>query len=172
MCGILLENVLMNVVSVLTYKSVEHMLRDGGSQAWRADRRRLRRATYVVTARHARGPYKSEGPEAHKHAFLVGKITEVVDADIDGEAHDPDEKPRNKIMFTEYALIDGPELPLAGQNPVQYWDSLSDLNIDEAALNWQTAPEPVVLSPMDRAKEIVAQAHGVSADRVDITIRF
>lgn len=162
----------MNVVSVLTYKSVEHMLGDGGSQAWRADRKRLRKAKYVVAARHAHGPYKSEGSEAHKHAFLIGKITEIVDADIDGEAHDPSAPPRNKIMFTEYALIEGPELPLSGQNPVQYWESLAALDIDESALNWLTAPEPVVLSPMDRAKAIVAEAHGVTPDRVDITIRF
>ncbi|MBK1969799.1 hypothetical protein JIX59_10670 [Brevundimonas diminuta] len=162
----------MQVVSVLTYKSKDHLIRVGGSQAWRADRRRLRRAKYVVAARHAHGPYKAEGPELHKHAFLIGKISEVVDADIDGEAHDPDGTPRNKIMFSEYALIDGPELPLSGQNPVQYWDDLSVLNIDESKLQWQTVQPPVVLSPMERAKAIVAEAHGVTPSQVDITIRF
>lgn len=162
----------MNVVSVLTFKSVEHLLRDGGSQAWRADRRRLRQARYLVCARHAQGPYPAEGPEPHKHAFLVGKVSEIVDADTDGEAHDRTKPARNKIMFSEYALIDGPELPLSGQNPVQYWHDLAALGIDEAALTWLPTPEPIFLSPMDRAKNIVAKAHGVSPDRVEITIRF
>lgn len=163
----------MTVVSVLTYKSAPHMISDGGSQAWRADRRRLKKAKFVVAARHAHSPYKAEGGEPHRHAFLVGEISDIVDADTDGEAHDPDiGTPRNKIVFSRYALIDGPELPLSGQNPVQYWESLDALGINEAALEWTDTPKAVVLSPMDRAKAIVAEAHGVTPDRVDITIRF
>lgn len=162
----------MNVVSVLTFKGVGHLLADGGSQAWRADRRRLRQAKYLVCARHAQGPYRAEGGEAHKQAFLVGLISDIVDADMDGEAHDRTLPNRNKIKFSRYALIDGPILPLSGQNPVQYWETLNDLGIDEASLEWQDAPEPVELSAMDRAKAIVAEAHGTTPDRVEITIRF
>jgi hypothetical protein len=162
-----------NVVSVLTYKSAGHIVGDGGSQAWRADRSRLRKAKYVVAARHAHSPFKAEGPEPHRHAFLVGLISDVVDADRDFEAeHHPETKPRNKIMFSRYALIDGPELPLAGQNPVQYWANLAALKIDEEALEWIDTPKPVTILPMDRAKAIVAEAHGVTPDRVEITIRF
>lgn len=162
----------MNVVSVLTFKSVPHLLRDGGSQSWRADRARLRRARYLVCARHAQGPYKAEGTELHKQAFLVGKISEVVDADIDGGSYDRTKPNRHKIMFSEYALIEGPILPLNGQNPVQYWKDLASLEIDEKALSWNVTPERPVLSPMDQAKAIVAKAHGVTPDRVEITIRF
>lgn len=162
----------MTVVSVLTYKSVDHMISDGGSQAWRADRRKLRMARYLVTARHQHSPHGREGDEEHKHAFLVARIDGITDADTDGEAHNPSLPPRNKIQFSDYALVNGPLLPLSGQNPVQYWESLADLGIDEAHLSWRSVQKAVDMSPMEHAKHLVAQAHGVQPEQIEITIRF
>ncbi len=160
------------VVTVFTYKAVEHMLQDGGSQAWKGNRKRLAKMRYVVCVRNLHGPYKPEGLEPHSHAFLVAKITGIVDADTDGQATKPDGSPRAKIAFTEYAVFDGPKIDLTSRFPVQYWKDLASIGINEGALEWHTAPPPVILTPMDRAKAMVAEAHGVTPDRVDITIRF
>lgn len=147
------------VATVLTYKSVDHMVGDGGTQSWRASRRRLRKATYVVCVRNQHGPYRAEGDEPHRHAFLVGKIVDVVDAD-----NDPS---RQKILFSAYALVDGLEMPLNGANPVQYWKDLKALGFDEGALEWR---EGNPKSAITRAKELVAAAHGVPVEAVQISI--
>ena len=160
------------VVSVLTFKGRARLIEEGGSQAWRADRRKLNHCEFIVCARHANSPFPAEGDEPHKSAFLVGRISGIVDADTDGEAHDRNLPNRNKILFSEYAVIDGPVLALTGQNPVQYWPDLAALGIDAATLEWQRVEAKVEKSPIERAKEMVAAAHGVTADRVDITIRF
>lgn len=163
---------IQTVVSVLTFKGRERLIDEGGSQAWRADRRKLNQCEFIVCARHANSPFPAEGDEPHKSAFLVGRISAIVDADTDGEAHDRNLPNRNKIMFSEYALVDGPVLTLPGQNPVQYWPDLAALGIDADSLSWHKVEKRAVKSPMEMAKEMIAAAHGVTPDRVDITIRF
>jgi hypothetical protein len=150
------------IVTVLTCKSVEHMISDRGTQSWRADRSRLKGCDYVVCARNQYGPYRAEGTEEHRHAFLIGRISDVVDAD-DGDG-------RQKIVFTSYALVEGPEMPLKGANPVQYHESLEALGIDVDALEWKEMAAPV--SPIIRAKEMLAAAYQVPVEAVEINIRM
>ena len=152
-------------VAVLTYKSVDQILREGGTQSWRADRNRLRNTGWVICARNHNGPYayKSEAEDVeHKHAFLIGEVGEIVDAD-DGDG-------RQKITFERYALVDGPLIPFAGKNPVQYF-AYDALDIDVNALTWidvDAAPEPKAV--VDQAKDLVAEHYGVPPENVRITI--
>ncbi|UTC29151.1 hypothetical protein BAMBUS_00680 [Brevundimonas phage vB_BpoS-Bambus] len=153
-------------VAVLTYKSVDQILREGGTQSWRADRSRLRRTGWVICARNLHGPYSHKGETAdveHKHAFLIGEVGEIVDAD-DGDG-------RQKITFERYALVDGPLLiPFKGKNPVQYFDS-GDLDIDLNALIWiEVDPIQEPKAVVDQAKDLVADHFGVPPENVRITI--
>lgn len=152
-------------VAVLTYKSVPHILKDGGTQSWRADRKRLRNTGWVICARNLHGPYKAEEDDVeHRQAFLIAEIEDVVDAD-DGDG-------RQKITFRRYATFEGPIIPFSGKNPVQYFDR-EDLDIDMHALEWQTLEdEPEPLSAVDQAKALVAEHFGVYPEQVEISVRL
>lgn len=117
------------VLTVLTFKSAHHIVGDGGTQSWVISPRRARRCTYVVCVRHQHGPYKAEGSEPHKHAFLIGKVSNVVPSN---ETND-----RFRVEFSEYALLDGPAIPLNSASPTQYFPSLASIGIDEAVLHWK-----------------------------------
>jgi hypothetical protein len=153
-----------DVVTVLTFKSFEHIVEDRGSQSWRADRSRLKRCSYVVCVRNRTGPYRPEGPEEHRHAFLVGKVSDVVDAE-DGDG-------RQKIEFSEYAAVttSAPEMPLNGANPVQYHGSLEALGIDPATLEWKKVGAPE--TPIMQAKKMLSVAYSVPLDAIEISIRM
>ncbi len=64
-------------IVVFTAKSVEHLLREGGTSSWRLDRNHARQCSFAVCTRNANADWV-EGSEAHHSAFLVGKIREVV----------------------------------------------------------------------------------------------
>jgi hypothetical protein len=117
------------ILTVLTYKSASRIVGDGGTQSWVISPRRVRRCSYVVCVRHQQGPYKAEGDEPHKHAFLVGKVSGVVPSS--------EMKDRFRIEIDEYAIIGGPQVPLKSASPTQYFPSLSSVGIDEAALDWK-----------------------------------
>jgi hypothetical protein len=41
------------------------------------------------------------------------------------------------VEISEYAIIDGPQIPLNSASPTQYFPSLSSIGIDEASLDWK-----------------------------------
>lgn len=100
-----------DVISVLTYKSVDTILADGGSQSWVLDRMRASRCDYLVCCRNAHNP-AVDGSEDHGSAFLVGKIKDVVPSDEDDG--------RWKVLISAFALVDWPD-QWSGRNPVGYW---------------------------------------------------
>jgi hypothetical protein len=100
-----------DVISVFTFKSVETILADGGSQSWVLDRVRASRCDYLVCCRNSNNP-AVEGVEDHGSAFLVGKVKDVVASDED--------EGRWKILISEFAHIDWPD-QWSGRNPVAYW---------------------------------------------------
>ncbi|HEY8572743.1 hypothetical protein [Phenylobacterium sp.] len=170
------------VLTVLTFKSAEHLLADGGTQSWVLNRKRALTCRYVVCARHRQGPWKAEGPEPHKHAFLVGRIDDIVPSSENAS--------RWCVMFSEYALLNGPKLPLESASPTQYFPTLKSLGIDEAALHWQTLassasapPSTTLASParaatartpaqtLNDAKAMVATAFGVAPEAIEIIVR-
>jgi hypothetical protein len=162
------------VVIVFTLKSVEHILRDGGTQSWRLDPNHARDCAYAVCTRN-RGPRSVEGPEDHQAAFLVGRILDVV-----RNTEDP-RFDRYLIRFSEYALVSIPGVWRGDRNPVKY-STIDDVPFDPTKLEWKPMPKPVVTpaSPEHRpesglsiaeAKRAVAARFGVSPDAVEITIR-
>ena len=121
------------VLTVLTFKSVRHIVRDGGTQSWVISPHRASRCRYVVCVRHQQGPYKAEGNEPHKHAFLVGRVSGVVPSSETGD--------RFRVEMSEYAVVDGPQIPLNSASPTQYFPSLDNIGIDEASLQWTPISE-------------------------------
>lgn len=179
------------VLTVLTFKSGRHIVSDGGTQSWVISQSRARRCGYVVCVRHQHGPYKAEGNEPHKHAFLVGRVSGVVPSD---ETED-----RFKVEMSEYAVVDGPQIPLNSASPTQYFPSLSSIGIDEAKLHWKAMSDlpgedvsspAVVISATDnapkvgeddddvapmsvimQAKKLIADGLQVPLSAIEITVR-
>jgi len=154
-----------NVISVLTYKSVETILKTGGTQSWALERNRARNCKYAVVCRNAR-TREAEGPEPHGTAFMVGKIKDVVPS--------TETEGRWLILFSEYAFVDWPD-EWEGRNPVAYWttDDYKGRNFD--ALEFH--PMPALCAPGDQpmtiadAKRTLSRSLGVSADAIEIVIR-
>jgi hypothetical protein len=158
---------------VFTAKSVDRILHEGGTSAWRLDRNHARKCVFAVCTRNANADWV-EGHEAHHSAFLVGKIKDVVPV--------PDSS-RYLIQFSEYALVDIPDVWKGDRNPVKY-ASLEEIGIDPSSLKWKPMPEPVA-TPASRAvtdtavgpltiaeaKKGLALTFGVAPETIEITIR-
>jgi hypothetical protein len=85
-----------------------------------------------------------EGPEPHHSAFLVGKISDVVPTPPT-PGNNESREDRFLIRFSEYALVDVPNVWVKGdRNPVKY-ASMEDLGIDPAKLTWEKMLEPGIL---------------------------
>lgn len=126
---------------IFTFKSVETLLEDGGSSSWRLDRNHARQCTYAVCTRNANAD-GVQGPEAHRSAFLVGKISGVVPA--------PNRPGRYLIQFSEYARVDIPDVWKRDRNPIRY-STLEELGIHPAKLKWQPMPPaPAIRTSADR----------------------
>lgn len=123
-----MEAELGGVVTVLTSKSVGKIKRDGGTYPWIAGQKRVQACDYVVCVRTRLSPLKPEGPEPHRQAFLVGRISDVVDA-----VGSPG---RQRIYFSAYSVLSGPEVLWPGANPLHYYPDLEALGIDPQSLEW------------------------------------
>ena len=162
-----------NVLQVFTYKSVATMLEVGGTQSWALDRARAKGCKYVVMCRNAKHA-NVEGPEAHHSAFMVGKITDVVDS--------TDDEGRWLVLFDEYAVINVGDM-WEGRNPVRFYttdDYEGDIDFD--ALDWTPMPARPSSSnatiaktktalTISEAKAGLAETFGVDPSAVEITIR-
>jgi len=89
----------MNTLVVLTFKSVDALLENGGTGDWKLRRRNVERCEYAVCTRNRHDPRGIGGPEPHGAAFLVGKIADIVPAATQG---------RLLVRFSHYALLDVP----------------------------------------------------------------
>ena len=167
-----------NAVVVFTAKGIDQILSDGGSSSWRLDRNHARQCEFVVCTRNANGTWV-EGPEPHHSAFLVGRLKDVVPAARKATLG------KWLITFSEYALVDVPDVWKGDRNPVKY-GRLEDLGIDPSTLTWQPmpaasdgAPEdthasaPHAIRPLSipEAKEGLGLKFGVPPDAIEITIR-
>ena len=121
---------------VFTFKSIEHICADGGTQSWRMHQSHFGTFDYVICARNRRRE-DVEGPEEHGSAFLIGKVRDIVPST---EHNDPD-KPRFLIRMTEAAIIrDKPGFWQWGRWPTHY-DSLDALGIDPSDYDFKPLPE-------------------------------
>jgi hypothetical protein len=180
------------VAVVFTAKSTERILAEGGTSAWRLDRKHARRCEFVVCTRNAHPKWDqgdwAEGTEAHHTAFLVGKISDVVPCEPTPEN---DEAPENRFLieFSEFARVKIPDIWTGDRNPVKY-RSADDLGIDFSKLNWERMPEPdnapapvaatssasnskATVGPltMAEAKKGLALTFNVPPETIEITIR-
>lgn len=149
-----------DVISVLTYKSIETILEVGGTQSWRLDRTRAAGCDYVVICRNKKSP-GAEGPEPHGTAFMVGKVKDVVPSTETAD--------RWLITISEYALTDFPD-QWEGRNPVGYWTD-DDFDIDFKRLDYK----PINASPagltIAEAKAGLALGLNVPETSIEIIIR-
>lgn len=149
-----------DVVSVLTYKSIDTILATGGTQSWALDRNRAARCDYVVVCRNAK-TRNPEGPEPHGSAFLVGKVKDVVPS--------TETEGRWLILISEYALVNEPD-EWIGRNPVAYWKD-DDYKIDFKSLEYKTVkPSPFGLT-IAEAKAGLAAGLNVPESSIEIIIR-
>ena len=163
-----------DAIIVFTAKSVERILKEGGTSAWRLDRNHARQCTYAVCTRNAHADW-TEGPEPHHTAFIIGKIKDVVPA--------AQSEGRFLVQFSEYARLDLPNAWQGGRNPISY-RTLKDLGIDLSEVRWQPMPEPSETHEVTRpaptivgaltfaqAKKGLAEGYGVSPHAIEIIIR-
>jgi hypothetical protein len=144
------------VLTVLTFKSDRHIVDDGGTESWVISQHRASRCAYVVCVRHQQGPYKAEGNEPHKHAFLVGKVS--------GVASSRETKDRFRVEMSEYAIVEGPQIPLNSASPTQYFPSLRSIGIDEASLHWK----PICHTPGEDVSAPSVEAFTTEDDPEDV----
>lgn len=173
------------VVVVLTAKSVETLLKEGGTSAWRLDRNHARRCKYAICTRNAHAHWVQD-TEPHHSAFLIGKVKNVVPCPPTPENEEAEED-RYLILFSEYARVDIADVWAGDRNPVKY-RSLDDLGVDFSALKWETMPErdttraPIAevrptsgpgIGPltMAEAKKGLALTFNVPPESIEITIR-
>ncbi|MDB6009735.1 MAG: hypothetical protein JWL65_1985 [Gammaproteobacteria bacterium] len=164
---------------VFTGKSVESILRDGGTNWWRVDRNRARNCEFVLCTRNTKTEW-SEGSEDHHSGFLVGRVSGVI-PETNARGED-----RFQIQLSEYASVNIPDAWKGDRNPVKYVPSLEDYGVDPAELDWQPMPPPTANggarpnghppgddSPLTiaEAKRRLALTFGVLPDAIEITIR-
>ena len=155
-----------DVISVLTFKSVDTILATEGTQSWALDRNRASKCRYVVMYRNSR-TRMPEGPEPHGKAFMVGKVRDVVPSTEDDG--------RWLIRISEYAVIP-PCDEWEGRNPVAYWTTDDFEDIDFEKLVFETVvslPESAGVRPLtiNEAKEALAKSLGVGVDQIEIIVR-
>jgi hypothetical protein len=159
-------------IIVFTAKSIDRLLREGGTSSWRLDRNNARQCGFAICTRNANADWV-EGPEEHHAAFLVGRVKDVVPSpDREGNYY--------LVQFSEYALVSVPEVWKGDRNPVKY-GTLEEFGIDPATLKWQPMPEAEAPAASPRAastplsiseaKKGLALAFGVSPEAIEITIR-
>lgn len=159
-----------NTIAVLTYKSVETILRIGGTQSWVLQRARAKACKYAVLYRNA---YHEdvEGSEEHGSVFMVGRIKDVVPS--------TDTEGRWLITFSEYALCDWDD-EWEGRNPVKYWssDDYEDVSFDDLEfLPMPPAADETVSThraglTLAQAKSELAAFHNVPESAIEINIRW
>ncbi len=170
---------MMDTIIVLTARSVERMVDEGGSQAWRLVAARARQMRYIVCTRNAFATW-GDGAEQHRSAFLVAKVRDVVPS--------PEQPQRWMVRFSEYARITRAEVWKKGdRNPVRY-GAMDMLGIDVTKLKWvrmrdekiqpydaatTASVHPPNTKPLSitEAKHGLALAFNVPVEAIEITIR-
>jgi hypothetical protein len=172
------------LIVVFTAKSIERILREGGTSSWRLDRNHARRCSLVVCTRNSYADW-AEGDEPHRSAFLVGKVSNVAACDPTPENHESPEI-RYLIQFSEFARVNVPDVWKGDRNPVRY-STVEELGLDVSAFKWEVMPDAessshvilpgaatgATVQPLTiaEAKRALALTFNVAPEAVEITIR-
>jgi hypothetical protein len=160
-------------VMVHTGESISRMVAKGGTSEWALDANRAAATDFAVCTRS--GVDWREGHEAKDSAFLVAKVSGVVQAPTPG---------RYLIRFSEYALVDISNAWRGWRNPVHYAD-LEEFAINPAQLDFRPMPTPNGADEhaprelaggknpltIEQAKAGLAITFGVAPSQIEITIR-
>lgn len=169
---------------VLTGKSRETLMSEGGTAHWVLNPAVVRGFDYVICVRHANPPYDpgpGARPEPHGAAFLVAKI-----ADLQLTGHDK-ERDRYRVMFEAVSDVLVEDFWDGSRNPVRYMP-LADVaarGIDLDALDFNPVTPPAVTPPLGTdddaggatpltiadAKQGLAAMFGVPVEAIEITIK-
>jgi hypothetical protein len=161
-----------DTVMVLTSKSIETMLQEGGAGHWKANENNVRRSRWLVAARNRHSDW-SQGQEEHGAAFLVGRVTGIKPA--------PKGNGRVVITLDRYARVNVPNVwPGDHRNPVAY-TSLVDLNTDPDTLDWKdfgdaslpvqgAGDQPASGTVIEQARMMIARAFSIQPSAVKISI--
>ena len=126
-------------IHVFTHRSVEFLIKLGGSTSWVLDPIRAQNCEYIVCSRNNNsGLAESDGID-HKSAFLIGRVSNVVPS-----LNIPRDDNRFMIEFSEYALITIDNFWQGRRNPIVYldtWNLITDDILDFSSLKWQKVPE-------------------------------
>jgi hypothetical protein len=177
------REMVVDTIVVFTGESIEEILEQGGSSRWRLNLKWASEHTYVVCVRNAKADW-TIGTEAHRSAFLVGKICEFVPEVEPAKGNRPPQD-RYLIKCSHYALIDIPDLWNKGdQYPVRY-KSMTDIGIDPSEIKWrpmpqgdssemfeQKEPDARAEDAVASAKEVLAKVFGVAPSAIEITIKI
>ncbi len=169
-----------DAIVVFTARSPERVIREGGSQSWVLNAARAKQCKWLVCTQNRHNPDHefSDATEPHCSAFLVGKISRIVQAD--------DSDDRWRIEISEVARISQLNVWDHGRNPVRY-TTLEELGIDVSSLDFERMPEalqqaqqassgtpgsrPPATLTIPEAKQALAATFGVKPEAVEITIR-
>ena len=117
---------------VLTARGPARLLDEGGTQAWRLKPENARRLPFCVCVQNRHNGHWGNADQEHHHAFLVGRISDVVAS--------PERPDRYLVQFSEYARIDYENAWPGLRNPVRY-GTLEEFGItDPESLEWHPMP--------------------------------
>jgi hypothetical protein len=153
---------------VLTSKSIETMIQEGGCGHWRASARSIKSCRYIVATRNKRSSW-TQGEEDHGAAFLIGEISGA-----------KAENKRFVIEMSRFARVNVKKVwTPGGANPVHY-ERVESLGIDLKNVKWEPWPTSEVgfraessahpLSIAD-AKRGLARTFGVEPEQIEIVIK-
>lgn len=177
------------VIVIFTGKTKEQILMEGGSGAWRLNRKKAWKVNYAVVCYNPNSEWSNEALSPNA-AFMIGRVSEIVASD-----RYPD---RSIVRFSDYCDINRPDVWQGWRNPIKYMTT-KELEIDFEALDFQPMPSqpmpsqpmpakktpPTIESPqtsepekgavqplsIEAAKAGLAAAFGVTPEAIEITIR-
>ena len=157
-------------IAVFTEKSLDDLLRQGGSGPWVGAEPRMKAQRYIVCVRKTK-----PGSVDHGTLFMISKIKGVVE-----HGYDKRGQQRWFVEFGDYAVLNV-KTEWSWRNPVKY-TTLEQLGIAINKVKFQAGPTALVLPPIvdasavkpltiAEAKAGLAVKFGVDPDAIDIHIK-
>ena len=125
-------------ILVFTHRSIDFLTKLNASTSWQLNQQRAMLCDYVICVRNTNSGL-AEKDFAHSSAFLIGKISNVVQS-----LNLPRDEHRYMIEFEEYAEISIPDVWQGWRSPVIYKDTneiqiMHDLDFN--SLDWKKVPD-------------------------------
>jgi hypothetical protein len=170
----------LDVIAVLTTRSVAQILADQGLTGVTVDARKARQCRFLVCVRSSQAP-EADWDHPSGSAFLVGRLAGQASV-RDGES---------LVRFNEVARVEAPFAWKGGTHPVHY-TSFEDLGIVASNLRFEDVPDlgkrafaipvpgeapvsnhstPIKPLTLQAAKQGLSLMFGVEPEQIEITIK-